>query len=245
MKKLNLKDVKKYVEENIGTFHESRIEGLKTLQLSKVLLKKNPYLFKAKNTLTAQDLVQGIVDAFISSKEETIFGAFLEKLAIFVCEKVYSGKKSAAEGIDLEFEKDNIIYIVTIKSGTNWGNASQIAKMKDSFKKTKKILGTNASKKNIVAVNGCCYGRENHQDKGDYLKIAGQNFWDFISGNTDLYLEIIEPLGYKAKEKNDEYLKSYSKLLNLFTKEFLTNFCDDGMIDWIKLVKYNSGSTIK
>ena len=41
-----------YVEENIGTFHAKRIQSLDDLKLSKVLKRKNPYLFKAKYVLT-------------------------------------------------------------------------------------------------------------------------------------------------------------------------------------------------
>ncbi len=37
MKNLNLKDVSKYVEKNIGTFHEKRIQSLDSLKLSQVL----------------------------------------------------------------------------------------------------------------------------------------------------------------------------------------------------------------
>ena len=241
MVKLKLYDVRKYVEKNIDGFHKPRINKLKELKLSDILLKKNPYLFRAKNILSAQDLVQVIVDAYISSQEETIFGTFLEGLAIFVCEKVFNGKKSAAEGIDLEFQRDGIIYIVTIKSGTNWGNGSQISKMKEDFRKAKKILGTNTSKKNIVAVNGCCYGRINKIDKGEYQKIAGQKFWEFISGSPNLYIEIVEPLGHQAKERNNEFINSYYQLLNQFTLQFANEFCIDGKIDWDKLLKFNSG----
>lgn len=241
MAKLKLEDVKKYVEDNIGNFHRSRVEGLQKLKLSKILLKKNPYLFKAKNILLAQDLVKGIVDAHISSQEETIFGSFLEGLAIFVCNKVYNGKKSAAEGIDLEFEREKIIYIVTIKSGPNWANGSQIGKMKTDFSKAKRILGTNTSKKKIIAVNGCCYGRVVQTNQDEYLKIAGQEFWKFISDNEELYSEIIEPLGFKAKEKNEEFNKTYSRLLNQFTMQFANEFCIDGLINWTKLIQYNSG----
>lgn len=229
------------MKKNIEGFHKPRIIKLREIKLSDILLKKNPYLFRAKNILSTQDLVQVIVDAYISSQEETIFGTFLEGLAIFVCEKVFNGKKSAAEGIDLEFQRDGIIYIVTIKSGTNWGNGSQISKMKEDFRKAKKILGTNTSKKNIVAVNGCCYGRINKIDKGEFQKIAGQRFWEFISGNPDLYIEIVEPLGHQAKERNDEFLNSYYQLLNQFTLQFANEFCVDGIIDWDKLVKFNSG----
>jgi hypothetical protein len=126
MEKLNLKDVTQYVEENIGTFHQKRIAGLNDLKLARVLSKKNPYLFKAKYILTAQDIIKSLTDAFISSQEETIFGDWLEGLAIFINKKVYNGWKSGIPGIDLEFDKETIRYIVTIKSGPNWGNSSQI-----------------------------------------------------------------------------------------------------------------------
>lgn len=244
METLNLKDVVKYVEENIGTFHQKRIAGLQDLKLKRVLSKKNPYLFKAKYVLTAQDIIKSLTDAFISSQEETIFGDWLEGLAIFINGKVYSGRKSGIPGIDLEFDKDNIRYIVTIKSGPNWGNSSQIAKMVADFKTAKKTLRTSNSQLNITAVNGCCYGRDNNPDKGDYFKYCGQRFWEFVSGDTDLYTKIIEPLGHQAKERNDDFMQSYASMINKFTKEFADTFCkDDGTIDWDKLVRFNSATT--
>ena len=245
MKKLNLKDVSQYVEEKIGTFHQKRISSLDTLSLSKVLRRKNPYLFKAKYVLTAQEIVKGLVDAHISSNEETIFGDWLEGLAIFINGKVYRGKKSGIAGIDLEFDNDGRRYIVNIKSGPNWGNSSQIAKMISDFRTAKRTLRTSNSGLNIVAVNGCCYGRNSNPDKGDYFKYCGQTFWEFISGDTNLYTEIIEPLGYRAKQKNDEFLKSYSQMINKFTREFATDFCDtNGAIDWRKLVRFNSSTVV-
>jgi hypothetical protein len=66
MEKLNLKDVLQYVEQNIGTFHQKRIHSLDDLKLSKVLKRKNPYLFKAKYVLTAEKIIKGLVDAHIS-----------------------------------------------------------------------------------------------------------------------------------------------------------------------------------
>lgn len=240
MTKITLKNVSDYVSQNIGEFHAARLKSLSKLELKKILARKNPYLFKAKNTLTSQDLVKQLLDARLSSQEETMFGEFLEGLAIFICGKVYQGNKSAAEGVDLEFIKSKVKYIVAIKSGPNWGNSSQIARMVDNFKKAKKILHTNASKTNIVAVNGCCYGRENVSDKGDYLKYCGQVFWEFISGDSNLYTDIIEPLGHEAKEKNEEFQKQYAILINQFTAQFSKEFCPKGVIDWKKLVELNS-----
>ena len=241
MKKLNLKNVSLYVEDNIGTFHQKRIEGLNGLKLKKVLSKKNPYLFKAKFILTSQEIIRSLTDAFISSQEETIFGDWLEGLAIFINHEVYSGRKSGITGIDLEFDNDFIRYVVTIKSGPNWGNSSQIGKLISDFKTAKKTLRTSNSNLNIVAVNGCCYGRDNKPDKGDYFKYCGQKFWEFISGDMELYTKIIEPLGHNAKERNDDFIKSYSQMINLFTKEFSESFCkNNGEIDWEKFVQFNS-----
>ncbi len=241
MKLIGTGEVIQYVEENIGSFHTNRLKNLSGFKLNQILKRKNPYLFKAKNILTAQDLVKLLLDAHLSSQEETIFGDFLEGLAIFICNKVYGGKKSAAQGIDLEFNKDSIKYIVAIKSGPNWGNSSQIRKMKDDFVKAIRTLKTSNQKIHVEAVNGCCYGKDNNPEKGSYKKLCGQRFWEFISGNENLYTDIIEPLGHKAKEKNDDFMESYAQVINKFTLEFMREFCQDGKIQWAKLVQFNSG----
>ncbi|MCB0517044.1 MAG: cytosolic protein, partial [Bacteroidetes bacterium] len=62
------------------------------------------------------------------------------------------------------------------------------------------------------------------------------------SGNAHLYTEIIEPLGHKSKERNDEFMKSYANMINKFTRDFITDFCkSNGEIDWNKLVEFNAG----
>lgn len=245
MKNLNLKDISQYVEQNIGVFHQKRIQSLDVLKLSQVIKRKNPYLFKAKHALTAEQIIKSLIDAHISSNEETVFGDWLEGLAIFINNIVFGGRKSGMTGIDLEFDSQGIRNIVTIKSGPNWGNSSQVAKMIADFKTAKKILRTSNSKLQVVAINGCCYGRDNKPDKGDYFKYCGQRFWEFISGNAELFIEIIEPVGYKAKEKNDDFLKSYSQMINKFTKEFANESCkSNGEIDWDKLVRFNSAITV-
>ena len=241
MRQLNPSEVVAFIEENIGDFHERRAASLRKLQLAQVLKKKNPYLFKAKNINDAHDLVKLLLDAHLSSQEETIFGEFLERLAIFVCGRVFNGRKSSAEGIDLEFMRDDALYIVSVKSGPNWGNSGQVKRMVENFRQAKRILRSSNTKANIQAINGCCYGRDNKPDKGDYLKLCGQEFWRFISDSDRLFVEIIEPLDYQAKERTKEFLVEYSRNLNLFTQEFMDVFCIDGRIDWDKLVRFNSG----
>lgn len=233
--------ITQYVKENIPSFHESRINKLRALRLDTLLKKKNPYLFKAKYLLTAEEIVRSLSDAFLSSAEETIFGDWLEGLAIFVCSKVYNGRKSTTTGVDMEFDKGGIRYIVSIKSGPNWGNSSQVKKMREDFNSAKKVLRTSRSQLQIIAVNGCCYGKESNPDKGDYFKYCGQQFWEFISGETTLYSDILEPIATDAKKKNEDFNTEYTKMINKLTGEFIKKYCDsNGSINWNKIMILNS-----
>lgn len=171
-----------------------------------------------------------------------MFGEFLEELAVYVAEKVKGGWKSSSEGLDLEFDFDNMRYCVSIKSGSSWGNSSQHKRLKTNFEHARKVLLQTSSVKAVQPVLGICYGRAKKVYKHNYLFLVGQEFWQFISGDADLYLDIIEPIGFKAKEKNDLYLHERAKLSNRLISEYTTGFCDPmGAIDWQKLVSYNSG----
>ena len=241
MAQFNLELIQNYVTENIGTFHTKRLESLGRLDLNKIIKRKNPYLFKAKD-LGPAEMIKSIADAFLSSNEETIFGDWLENLAIFVNSSVYNGRKSGIQGIDLEFDKESIRYIVSIKSGPNWGNSSQNKKMLSDFKSAIKTLRTSNSGLHVVPVNGCCYGIDNTPDKGDYFKFCGQRFWSFISGDDDLYREIIIPIGHDAKEKNLEFLEKYMEIITTLQRDFLNDFClPNGSINWNKIMELNSG----
>ena len=89
MNKLDVVRTEKFDENEIAYFHQRRLDYIANkINLSKILKQKNPYLFRAKNILTAQELLQGFLDAFLQSQEETIFGDFMESLAIFVCSEV-------------------------------------------------------------------------------------------------------------------------------------------------------------
>ena len=238
--------IEEYVDNTISILQKKRLDFLLTISYADFFDNQNPYLLFIQQTKTIGQIIQYWIDMEIYNNEETIFGDWLEGLAIFINEKVYGGRKSGIPNIDLEFDKNDVRYIITIKSGPNWGNSSQIAKMIADFKTAKKTLRTSNSQLNITAINGCCYGIDNNPDKGDYFKYCGQEFWSFISGNENLYIDIIEPLGNKARERNGEFQKSYAQMINKFTKEFSNTFCkDNGEIDWEKLVQFNSGKSKK
>lgn len=242
MKPLDLTEVRDFVNENIVDFHQRRIKTLEGLSLNR-LLAKNPYLFKAKNISTAEKLISGLLDAFLSSSEEKLFGDFLEELAIFVAGKTCDGHKSTAPGVDLEFSHDNIYYVVSIKSSSNWGNSSQQRKLEEDLRDAATRLKQSRRGLNVQPVLGICYGRAKTGYVRGYLKIAGQSFWHLISENKNLYTDIIEPIGHRADEFNRAFAEEQGRITKRFVDQFIERFCDEsGAIDWVKLVEFNSGN---
>lgn len=251
MKKLNYKKLNAFIASDvIKPFYEMRLDRLESAKLSDISKRKNPYLFRAKNIETAGDLAKGILDAFLSSQEETVFGDLMERLAIHICHEVFGGKK-AEEGkyrsVDLIFERDKKIYIVGIKSGPNWGNSDQMNVLRRNLKAAKNMLREKAGKKRMVSVNGCMYGRDNKPHKVNkkdpglsYHKICGQLFWELISGDNQLYKKIIQPLSKEAKKKDEIFKDLYTKKINEMTKDIVKRFYTDDNLDWDKIIEYVS-----
>ena len=244
MKKLDYQKLNTFIASDvIQPFYKIRLSRLTGVKLSDVVKRKNPYLFKAKNIETAGDLAKNILDAFLSSQEETIFGDLMENLAVNICRQVFNGKK-AEEGkyrsVDLIFERDKKIYIVGIKSGPNWGNSDQVNTMKKNFIKAKKIVRAERGKIVIIVINGCMYGRDNQPYKSGYRKICGQPFWELISGDNDLYKKIIQPLDKEAKKRDETFKQLYTKKINEMTKDIVRLFYTKNDLDWNKIVDYVS-----
>jgi hypothetical protein len=242
MNSVSLNEVAEYVDENIDKFYSKRLQCISGLQLS-ILVNRNPYLLCVRNIGTASKLVEQTMAAFLSSSEEKDFGDFLEGLAIFVAGKTVGGWKSSSPGLDLEFIRNGIHYIVSIKSSTSWDNSAQQEKLSEQFSEA--ITRLRQGGVTAEPILGMCYGKAKttRNPKYGYLELSGQNFWTFISGDSNLYREIIEPIGYRPKEHDAAYVREYGRVTNRLTKEFIDKFCDaTGQIDWYKVVEANSGN---
>ena len=243
----NYDDYHKYLREHVMVpFYLKRLNALQEMALSDVLSRKNPYLFKAKNIELAGDLAKGVVDAFLSSREETLFGDLMEGFAIYVAHQLHGGFKSKRKSLDLEFKRGGQYFIVGIKSGVNWGNSDQVNTMKSNFKVARQELRASGVKCKIVAVNGCIYGRDSSPEKKNadadkhYFKYAGQEFWKFLSGDDELYRQIIAPIDQEARQKDEAFRAAYIAKVNELTLDFSLNFVTQGQIDWLKLIHYVS-----
>jgi len=231
-----------FINDNIDSFHASRLRFLHGLKLEDILRRKNPYLFRAKNIQTADELVNSIVDASLSSSEEGLFGRFLEEVAIFVNNLLFGGQKSSTTGIDLEFNRDDTRYVLAIKSGLNWGNSSQHAALRLNFSNAVKVLRQSRQVRHAQAVLGICYGQSQTIERGDYTLMSGKDFWEFISGDAELYIDLISLVAFHSQEHNERFFLEKLDAVQRITDDFAAEFCGElRQVDWQKLIIFNSG----
>lgn len=239
---LNFKEFCQYVDILANEFHKSLLNNLAELDFYQILQKQDLYYFKGSNIVSAHDFVKRLVDDRLIYHEEILFNDFLKQMAIYSNSIIFNGQRSVIEGIDLEFNQDGKMFIVSMNNKQNLGEKYSIKQIVDCFERAKSLLSVEFPNVPVLPVYGSFYGIDDQSEKGNYTKLSGQKFWTFISGNPKLYVEIIEPINSWSKVKNDEFNQEYGRILNVFEAEFLKDYCPDGYINWAKLVELNSGS---
>lgn len=231
------------IAEALENFYKSLIAKIDSININDIIKSKNPYLYRAKAMNKAYDIITSILQAFVSSSEETIFGnVFFEPLAIAAS----NGKKSLAEGIDIDISDDSakLQYAIAVKSGTSVYNADSKKRQSDNFARARKLASQ--GRYNFSAIVGYAYGTKQESDRGSakiYIELAGEEFWTALTGDKDFYKKIITYMGELPERYVDFYNASYDRACNRLVRDFSQEFCNaDGSIDWEKLVDYNSGS---
>lgn len=228
------------VAQALTEFYTNLTAKLDGVDVDKVLKRKNPYLYRAKGISDAHTIVEGILSAYVSSSEETIFGnVFFEPLAIALS----GGQKAVTEGVDITVDKDNTIYSIAVKSGTSVFNADSRKRQEQNFLSAQKRAGQ--AHKAFVPVVGYGYGRKKIKPGSEkfYMEIAGQDFWEWLTGDAGFYIKIVEFMGTRPDEYAQEFKTAYDRALNRMTRDFTIRFCnEDGSVKWDELLKFNSGS---
>jgi hypothetical protein len=219
-------------------FYNSRLQGLETLSLRKILFKKNPYLYRALGLEKASEIVEQNLSAFIISSDETIFGnCFFEPLARLAS----GGKVSDAEGVDFTVESADKYLAVAVKSGPNWGNRDQHKRQSTNFDALRNRLYK--IQKQFDPLVGQAYGRQASEptENSRFYRKSGQAFWLAITGDSDFYLKLIRLMKDVPAENRPKYRAMWDQAVNRFTREFIKDFCDaNGAIQWEKLVSFSS-----
>lgn len=226
-------------------FHDRRVAALEKLDLRNVLSRKNPYLFRAIGSGDAATLVEELLRARISSSDETIFGnEFFEPLAAWVAEMAnrddptVHARTSTGAGVDVEIEYSDRFTAIAVKSGTSVFNAQSKAKQKDQFAQARSRL--QKTRKQFDPVVAYSYGRLNSSDI-DFRVVAGQAFWDELSGDENFYLRIVRAMAAPAAARALLFTTEYANAVTRLSAELLSDFADEhGQLDWEKLVIFNS-----
>lgn len=240
---LNTSYDEKAVSEAVGSalsdFYIALTRILDNINVDKILKRKNPYLYRAKGIHSASQIVKGILSAYISSSEETVFGnCFFEPIAIVVS----GGQKAVTEGVDITVDKNNTIYSIAVKSGTSVFNADSKKRQEQNFQSAQKRA--QQARKAFIPVVGYGYGKKKTKFGKEkfYQELAGKDFWEWLTGDSDFYTKIISYMGVRPDEYAQEFETAYNKAENRMIRDFTNKYCtNDGSIDWDKLIKFNSG----
>jgi hypothetical protein len=238
---MNQSDLEDLIRHNLDEFYQRRIKKLSELKLQDVLRKKNPYLLRAIGVEKASEIVEEILKAFMSSSDESIFGdAFFEPIVRIAS----GGRVSDADGVDVVLETETVYKAIAVKSGPNIFNSSQAKRQDDEFNSLRSRL--HKIHKQFDPILGHCYGRKStdssSKSKLAYRSLAGQAFWEELTGDPDFYVKSIELMRGYPQQHRLLFKKEWDKATNRFELDFLTNFGNaDGSINWEKLVRYNSG----
>lgn len=234
----------------LGVLYAKRLQALDKLTLN-ALMAKNPYLYKALGLGKSSELVDQLLLARVSSSDETIFGNdFFEPLAMFTAQQYANGSNGsviatvgAGAGQDLAIQTATAYLAISVKSGKNIFNSQSEKGQSGEFAQ----LQARLKKLNLMfrPVIGYGYGRKKAPKIATPVeKIAGQKFWELLSGESDYYLRIARAMTPFASTHADEFKIALEKKSNQLLRQFLLNFVDDGgAIDWDKIVAYNSSSS--
>ncbi len=220
---------------NVADFAVRIKSKLETLKPEELIRRKNPYLFCLRATNKTDGFAASVLDAFLSSSEETMFGTLAEQCAVVICQSAKNGMKSTAEGIDIEYVENETRTIIQVKSGKNWGNSSQRKNCLTTSIKPLVILqqGNNV---HVRCIEGVCYGPASNRSRGSYYTYIGSDFWEEVSGWEDTHIALLSI--FVAHAQNG--LMESKTLAKGAVTQFLieSGISQQGEIDWVNWVNY-------
>jgi hypothetical protein len=243
MPKLDAADLEALVRRCLSSFYRRRIAALDSLDLHKVLSRKNPYLFRASGIQNAPEMINQLLAAHVSSSDEGMFG---EEFFEPICQAVSGAQRGVARGIDFVIETRHSLEAIALKSGPNIFNSSQVSKQNQQFEEIGRALRATVRslRKEFIPIMGCGYGRASAEPTRTrrYFKLAGQAFWERITGSSTFYVDLVRLMRDDPDNHRPDFRAAWDRAVNRFVREFSNEFCDEaGRIRWEKLVQFNSG----
>ena len=209
---------------------------LQSVTVPELLSRENPYVLMRRGDGRADSLIRSLLEKQIGQWETRGVDDLLESLAIHVAKTAYGGWKSERAGVSLEFVNGNAWYVIALIPYPRYDEGNEILEIADCLNDAAKSIKRNNPSADVLPVIGCSFGRESVTDREDYLKYCGQEFWELISGCSELFARISELLGKMSARAETRTTDEYARTVNRLSAEFYRRFCDEsGAIDWGKL----------
>ena len=230
----------------LSILYAKRFAALDKLSLGR-LLSKNPYLYRALGIADSLEFIQQLMIAFVSSSDETIFGNdFIEPLAIFAATHgtASDGESrnvtvGAGAGQDIAIETANSYLAISVKSSKNIFNSQSAKGQGSEFQALQARL--KKLNKGFRPIIGYGYGRKTERKATTVEKLAGQVFWELLSGERDFYLRISHAMEQFAGHLGPAYQQAFATKHQQLLREFMLEYVQpSGVISWDKVVEFNS-----
>jgi hypothetical protein len=219
----------------VDSLENLRLVSRKEISFPKLLSKCNPYELSV-NCKTVENVVDFIMGSHKQTSSQTIWGNYLESIAVKICEKNLNGFKSKEECTDLEWNVDEKKHYRGWKSSPKWCNADQ----KRAVNTKENSLSMNKDFGSFKVLTS--YGKTaNRRKNNGFVQLSGQDAWQEISGDKELYNKVM--IGVQLNDKIiRQFLENiYISDMDKSIKWFIQNFTNkDKTINFIKVNNYVS-----
>ncbi len=237
-------ELEQFIRTQINEQREAILVNVSRISLTKLLV--NPYRLGSLISIPQEALIHAF-RASVAKSIETTFGKFLENISIEAAKRYYGDEnaKTSTNGIDLDIVRGAYRLLISIKSSVSWGNGQSTPQQGKEFKKAIQTIRQNDKKHKIVSIMGICCGNRKTTGRADHadLIISGQNYWHLVSGEKDLYKEIMDILCFGTKEFYERYKICLSQTLTRLMSDFSTKYCFNRDVNvWEDIIKDSCGA---
>jgi hypothetical protein len=206
----------------------------KPIDFTKLLQKCNPYELVVECRST-DEVADFIMINHIKTSRGTIWGDFLELIAIKICESSLNGYKSKEACTDLEWVDQGKKHYRGFKSSPKWANADQKKTANNKDKELREQSDFGSYK--VLTSYGKTAKRTN---ENNFVQLSGQDAWQEISNDQDMYKKVMTGIDINSGIIGQFLKNIYTSDMDRSTKWFSDNFITDNKINSIKIVEYVS-----
>jgi hypothetical protein len=205
-----------------------------TIDFTKLLQKCNPFELVVQ-CRTTNEVVDFIMGNHIKTSSATIWGLFLELIAVKICNSVLNGYKSNQTCTDLEWVDQGKKHYRGFKSSPKWANADQKKTANNKDKELREQVDFGSYK--VLTSYGKTAKRTN---ENNFIQLSGQDAWEEISNDQDMYKKVMVGINNNSQIIGQFLNNIYTSDVDRSAKWFSDNFTTDNQINSIKIVEYVS-----